>query len=78
MNNFLLSRALGTISNEHLSRSQYDRQLRSLASAPNVRLTYRLNDEKVNPPEDDDNLKPRDVAHPAGVNSITIDKFEGR
>ena len=80
MNNFLFSRALGSVSQQALARAQHDRLVHSLQAAENIRLTYRSKEQQAagNEKLKDDALKTKDVAHPAGVNSITIDKFEGR
>ena len=77
MNSFLLNRALGSVSHQALARAQNNQLLHSLQSAKNVSLSYK-------PIQDggaqtlDENEGPRVPAHPAGVNSIAIDRFEGR
>lgn len=79
MNNFLFSRALGSIGHQSLAKAQTDRQVRSLYAADHVKLSYKYSEhEKRSDDHDGDDLQRKDVAHPAGVNSLTIDKFEGR
>ncbi|KAF4550216.1 WD domain-containing protein 19 [Elsinoe fawcettii] len=81
MNNFLFSRALGSVSHQALARAQTDRFVHSLHGAEHVKLTYKKGDAGVPTDADEDgdvDLKRKEVAHPAGVNSIVIDKFEGR
>lgn len=75
MNSFLLNRALGAISPQSLAKAQNTRLLHSLQPANDVTLSIK---KQSNETSDDDNNIKRGVAHPAGVNSITIDKFEGR
>ncbi|CAD0110788.1 unnamed protein product [Aureobasidium uvarum] len=73
MNSFLLNRALGSVSPAALARSQNTRLVYSIQPASHVSLS-------INPPDttnEEDALR-NGVAHPAGVNSITVDKFEGR
>ncbi|KAF2156816.1 WD40 repeat-like protein [Myriangium duriaei CBS 260.36] len=79
MNNFLLSRALGSISHQSLAEAQNDRLIHSFHASNKIKLTYKSRDQgSKNENNDPDDLKTREVAHPAGVNSITIDRFEGR
>ncbi|TKX25259.1 putative DNA excision repair protein ckn1 [Elsinoe australis] len=79
MNNFLFSRALGSIGHQSLAKAQTDRQVRSLYAADHVKLSYKYSEsENRSDDHDEDDLQRKDVAHPAGVNSLTIDKFEGR
>ncbi|KAG8626410.1 hypothetical protein KVT40_005355 [Elsinoe batatas] len=82
MNNFLFSRALGSISHQALARAQTDRLVHSLHGADHVKLTYKTQGDvparQDGTGDGDDDLKRKEVAHPAGVNSIVIDKFEGR
>ncbi|PNS19026.1 DNA excision repair protein ERCC-8 [Sphaceloma murrayae] len=80
MNNFLFSRALGSVSHQSLAKAQTDRLVHSLHSDDTVKLTHKFSGhgEARRDEDDEDDLTRRDVAHPSGVNSITIDKFEGR
>jgi len=77
MNTFLLNRALGSVSHQSLARAQNDRLVHSIQLASNIKLSYNGSEgtNKVNP-EDGSTKVP--VAHPAGVNTITVDRFEGR
>ncbi|GAM88803.1 hypothetical protein ANO11243_068370 [Dothideomycetidae sp. 11243] len=77
MNNFLLSRALGSISHQSLANAQHDRLIHSLQHARKIKLSYRSADQSATAADnvDEDDLKTRDVAHPAGVNSIAIDNL---
>lgn len=73
MNSFLFSRALGSISPAALARSQNERLVHSIQPASHISLSIK--------PPDTDNAEDAlrgGIAHPAGVNSITVDKFEGR
>jgi DNA excision repair protein ERCC-8 len=73
MNSFLLNRALGSVSAAALARSQNTHLVHSLQPASHVSLSI----SPLDLGNDQDALQ-NGVAHPAGVNSITIDKFEGR
>ena len=81
MTSNLFGRALGTISPQVLQRAETSRLLSSLQAAPGVRFDgsgdgassaqqHRKGDEE-------DGLGGL-WAHKAGVNSLAIDKFEGR
>lgn len=93
MNTFLLNRALGSVSPQALARAQNERLLHSLQPAKDVSLSYKEDIEGQRPHErsqleldddhgifegDDRTSNKTAIAHPAGVNSITIDRFEGR
>lgn len=70
MNALLLNRALGVISPSSFQRHETTRLLHALQPTA-------LRFDGAAQPEDD--ALPEDVkAHAAGVNSMTIDKFEGR
>jgi len=79
MNSFLLNRQLGSISPQTLARAQNTRLLQSLQAAPDVRFSLNLERDR-----DDGGALERDAAprrataHAAGVNSIAVDRFEGR
>lgn len=73
MNSFLLNRQLGSISPQALAKAQNSRLLKALAPASDVNFALQ------EPTASSANLTgTRDVAHAAGVNSIAIDRFEGR
>lgn len=75
MNSFLLNRAFGSISPQAFAKAQNTRLLYTLQPADNVSLSIK---KVAQDDEGEDVRQKRGVAHPAGVNSITIDKFEGR
>ena len=71
----LLGRALGTISSQALQRAETSRLLHSIQAAPGVRFD---GSDAANSSRDVEGEE-RDVwAHQAGVNCLTIDRFEGR
>lgn len=74
MNSFLLNRQLGSIAPEVLVRAQHDRLLKALQPASHIRFALQP------PAQTPRNHAPRtvDLAHAAGVNSIAVDRFEGR
>jgi DNA excision repair protein ERCC-8 len=76
MNGFLLNRQLGSISQQALAAAQNNRLLHSLQAAPQVHFSYRQSDEVSNGTATD--ATRNSIAHVAGVNSIDIDRFEGR
>lgn len=79
MNSFLLNRALGTISPQALAKAQHTRLLYALQPSNDVVLSIKSPvsyTQEVRTDESD--ITRGSVAHPAGVNSITIDKFEGK
>ncbi|KAI9879810.1 MAG: hypothetical protein M1830_006992 [Pleopsidium flavum] len=83
MISFLLNRSLGTISPENLQRAQTARLLHAIQPAPSVR--FRSNDARIPIPstQEEQDVSWDDSAvdlwaHKAGVNSLTIDRFEGR
>lgn len=75
MNSFLLNRQLGFISQHAFTTAQSDRLLRSLQAAPKV--DFLLGD-KQEWTSRSAGYKKRVKPHTAGVNSIAIDRFEGR
>lgn len=84
MNSYLLNRALGTISHQALAKAQNTRLLHHLQPSDDIALSIKSPDgaavETETPDENSSSssIKRGYVAHPAGVNNITIDKFEGR
>ena len=79
MNSFILSRALGTISPQTFARAHNTYLVYALQPSSDIALSIKppskhLGDERL----DDGQIARESVAHPAGVNSITIDKFEGK
>ena len=73
----LLSRALGTISPQVLQRAETLRLLHSIQAAPGVRFDGGDAPAKGSSSKDVEDRE--DVwAHQAGVNCLTIDRFEGR
>lgn len=73
MNSYLFGRALGTVSSQSLQRAHCVGLLHAIQPAPGIRF------DGSDGQHHDGNLE-RDtvLAHKAGVNCITIDKFEGR
>ena len=79
MNSFLLNRALGAISPQALATAQNTRLVYALQPSSDVVLSIKRPDAETERDYSDERSIARgSVAHPAGVNSITIDKFEGR
>ena len=74
MNSFLLNRQLGTIAPEVLVRAQHERLLTALQPAPHISFALQQSAERPR----NDSPRTVDLAHAAGVNSIAIDRFEGR
>lgn len=83
----LLSRSLAQTSPRDLARAQNSRLIHALQPAPRVRFEGEASGraeavgDGTGEPDDsnDDEAGVRTVfAHRAGVNAITVDKFEGR
>ncbi len=73
----LLGRALGTISPQVLQRAETSRLLHPIQAAPGVR--FDGSDAPAQASSSRDVEDEQDVwAHRAGVNCLTIDRFEGR
>ena len=77
MNSYLFGRALGTFSPAALQRAELSHLLHALEAAPAVRFDGSDGPSTSTEPG---NGRERDVrwAHKAGLNCITIDKFEGK
>ncbi|KAI9859182.1 MAG: hypothetical protein M1824_003868 [Vezdaea acicularis] len=78
MNSLLFNRSLGSVTPDTVSRRYTSRLVNALQAAPNVRF-----DSAPRPTKDvftsaSEAQKPEAWAHKAGVNSLVIDKFEGR
>jgi DNA excision repair protein ERCC-8 len=82
MNSFLLNRQLGSICPQALSAAQNQRLLSALQLAPNTKFHWRFEEHATSIAGEDGNTPARSElhskAHAAGVNAITIDRFEGR
>ena len=78
MNSYIFGRALGTISVQAFQRAETTRLLHALELAPHV--TFDGSEASRNRARHDARQDyPSDGwAHKAGVNCLTIDKFEGR
>jgi len=76
MNSYLLNRALGSTSHQSLAKAQNNRLLHSIQLGQDVKISHNGREGLGDSNDDTSNKIP--VAHPAGVNSITVDKFEGR
>ncbi|KAL9602402.1 MAG: hypothetical protein Q9219_001825 [cf. Caloplaca sp. 3 TL-2023] len=74
MNSLLLGRALGTASPEVLQRAETSRRLHSVQAARDIHFDGREAGAQGQEIGDVGGLR----AHHAGVNSIAIDRFEGR
>lgn len=73
----LLGRALGTTSAHALQRAETSRLLHSIQAAPDIK--FDGSDAPAQAASSRDVEEERDVwAHQAGVNCLTIDRFEGR
>ena len=74
----LLGRALGTISAQALQRAETIRLFHSIQAAPGIRFDGSDAPAQAASSRDVEEDE-RDVwAHQAGVNCLTIDRFEGR
>ena len=73
MNSYLFGRALGTVSPQALQRAHSTGLLHAIQPAPGIRFDGRDSQSHAEQPE-----RGAVCAHKAGVNCITIDKFEGR
>lgn len=74
MNSFLLNRQLGSIGPQALAQAQNERLHKALQAAPRVKFHLQSAADDLAAP-----LRPSaSLAHPAGVSSIAIDRFEGR
>jgi DNA excision repair protein ERCC-8 len=72
MNAFLLNRQLGSVTPQALAQAQFDIAHKALEPAEDVSFRHKALDGEHS-------LNVNDaIAHPAGVNSIAIDRFEGR
>jgi hypothetical protein len=71
MNAFLLNRELGVISNSEYRKAERERLLHAIQPA-NVYLQRQRNDENHSGNKD------ASLPHADGVNSIVIDRFEGK
>ena len=80
MNADLFGRALGSIGPQVLQRNETSRLLHALHAAPKVRFDGRESIPQTQPlgVGDGDQHKETVWAHRAGVNCLTIDRFDGR
>lgn len=79
MNTYLLNRSLGSISPQVLERAQTTRLLHALQPAHVQFVGTSVSQSKtVSEAKHQNSGESSSIAHPAGVNTITIDKFEGR
>ena len=76
----LFGRALGSISPHALQRAETSRLLSSLQAAPGIRFdgSDGVAPTKAEHNGDEEHKLDRIWAHKAGVNCLTIDRFEGR
>ena len=80
MNSFLLNRQLGSISPQAFATAQNNRLLRSLQSASDVKFALQAPENAASASADQDGASRAtgSKAHEAGMNSIAVDRFEGR
>lgn len=81
MNSYLLNRQLGSVSQQAFASAQNNRLLRSLQLAPYVKCSLQSLEEPNSNSLEQHGPKravKTSSAHPSGVNSIAIDRFEGR
>lgn len=80
MTSNLFGRALGIVSPQALQKAEMSRLLHALQAAPGIRFEGSDGPEQETGSESDDAEREEKVvwAHRAGVNCITIDRFEGR
>lgn len=82
MDSFLLNRQLGSVSPQALSAAQNQRLLGALQLAPDENYVWRASPSYSESTDIHENVTaPSELhskAHTAGVNAITIDRFEGR
>lgn len=80
MDAFLLNRQLGQISPQAFAAAQNQKLLGAIQLAPNTKFAWRTVDSRAN--DNGEGTRPRDEAHHkahvSGVNSLVIDRFEGR
>ncbi|KAL9604594.1 MAG: hypothetical protein Q9179_001787 [Wetmoreana sp. 5 TL-2023] len=80
MNSQLLARALGTVGPEALQRAQLSRRLDAIQAVPGIRFNghgSKVLDDSSHQDGTQEKAASEGRAHQAGVNSITIDRFEG-
>ena len=91
MNSFLLNRQLGSVSQQAFASAQNNRLLSSLQAAPDVKFSLQSSEGSnttaangqhgsniANSSRDGAKTAKSNSPHPSGVNSIAIDRFEGR
>lgn len=78
MNSFLLNRQLGSISPQALASAQNERLLKSLQAAPKVEFALKAQNDNDGAVQAESSTNAKNLAHMAGVSSITVDPFEGK
>lgn len=78
MNTNLFNRSLGVIGTQTLQRAETTRLLDALQAAPNVKFDSRYKSSKQIESHNDQEEASVTWAHRQGVNSLAIDRFEGR
>ena len=81
MNSLLLNRSLGAIGPQAFQRAETTRLLHALQASPDVRFESRNNgilNSKARAADESEDGSIGSRAHPAGVNSLVIDRFEGK
>lgn len=74
MNSYLLNRQLGSLSQQAFARAHHHHLLQGLQAAPHV----QFDSKSVAGDGSNRTSSYVPLAHPAGVNSIAVDRFEGR
>lgn len=79
----LLTRSVADTSHRDFARAQNNRLIHALQPAPRVRFNGEagapdVRRQRDNEDDDSDEEGGNKFAHKAGVNAITVDKFEGR
>lgn len=81
MNSLILNRSLGAIGPQGFQRGETARLLHALETSPDVCFdssNAKAEKNKTGEAEDPEDGRLRTWAHPAGVNSLVIDRFEGK
>ncbi|MCJ1243868.1 hypothetical protein MMC30_001065 [Trapelia coarctata] len=81
MNSLLFSRSLGAIGPQAFQRAETARLLQALQASPDVHFdssNAKVDKDKSKEADDSEDGRIRTWAHPAGVNSLVIDRFEGK
>ena len=78
MNSYLFNRSLGSVSPQAFQQAETTRLLHTLQPAPNVQYDSSNERKQDRRGRADEAEEPKIWAHPAGINCLEIDRFEGR